>query len=198
MIAFIKGVVSQVQSRSCTVLTSGGTGYRIHMTDPGLMALPPEGSEVELHTSLVVREDAMELFGFFSAEERDTFEILTGISKIGARTALAILSVFDPAQLQDVVASGDPHPLTRVSGIGTKTAQHIFLELKYKLRSVATAPVRIVTSTAAGDAIAALVNLGYQQDECAPIVNELVKEEKDLDVSEIIRLALKRLARSKQ
>ena len=88
-----------------------------------------------LYVSLVVREDAQELFGFSSWDERQTFLTLIGINRVGARTALAILSMFRPDDLRRIVAEDDVASLTRVPGIGKKTGQQIFLELKYKLKS---------------------------------------------------------------
>lgn len=199
MISFLRGELLNVQGKYATLLTSGGVGYRVALPDPAIGQLPPIGETVSLHTALVVREDAMELYGFYTAEERDSFKILTGISKVGARTALSILSIFRPEDLESLVAAGDPRPLTQVSGIGAKTAQHVFLELKYKLRASAAAVAGIPSqeSSVLADTVAALVNLGYQQEECIPIVRELLDEEKDLEVSEAIRMALKRLARRK-
>ncbi len=95
---------------------------------------PDAGESVALYTSLVVREDAQQLFGFATFEERQVFEVLLTISKVGARTALAILSLYRPDDLRRIVLEEDVDALTRVSGIGKKTAQHVFLELKYKLK----------------------------------------------------------------
>ena len=102
--------------------------------DSTLSALPGKGEHIALYTSLAVREDALELFGFATFEERQTFEVLVSISKVGARTALSILSIYRPDDLRRIVFEEDVMALTRVSGIGKKTAQHVFLELKYKLK----------------------------------------------------------------
>lgn len=148
---------------------------------------------------MVVREDALELFGFATFEERQTFELLRAINKIGARTALAILSTYRPAQLEKIIMEENIAALTKIPGIGQKTAQHVFLELRYKLGSInkAAAPITVPAGGAYGDVLAALANLGYKEDECAKIVRNIIKAEPDLDVGSAIRLALKELARGK-
>ena len=96
MIAYIEGRLAEVWGNACLVVTEGGVGYEVALPAHTLAALPGKGGSVALYTSLAVREDALELFGFASFEERQTFEVLVSISKVGARTALAILSIFGP------------------------------------------------------------------------------------------------------
>lgn len=126
MIAYIEGRLAEVWGNACLVVTEGGVGYEVALPAHTLAALPGKGGSVALYTSLAVREDALELFGFASFEERQTFEVLVSISKVGARTALAILSIFRPDDLRRLVLEDDVLALTRVSGIGKKTAQHVF------------------------------------------------------------------------
>ena len=148
----------------------------------------------------MVREDAQELYGFATFEERQTFEVLTSISKVGARTALGILSIFRPQDLRRIVLEDDVLALTRVSGIGKKTAEHVFLELKYKLKVEDAPQGAVLTGDARPgsvfrDVLDGLANLGYAEDECAPLVKKLLLEQPDLDVTGALRAALKGLAR---
>src|SRR5262245_56276171 len=133
MIAYLEGRLGQVFESGCLLITSGGVGYEVSLPTHTLAALPPVGGTICLYTITVVREDALELYGFNSWDERQTFLVLTSISKVGAKIATAILSHFRPDDLRRLVLEDDFMLLTQVSGIGKKTAQHIFLELKYKL-----------------------------------------------------------------
>ncbi|MDR1777349.1 MAG: Holliday junction branch migration protein RuvA [Desulfovibrio sp.] len=199
MIAYIEGRLAEVWENVCLVVTRSGVGYEIALPVHVLSCLPSKGEEVVLYVSLAVREDALELFGFATFEEKRVFETLLTISKVGARTALAILSTFRPDDLRRIVIEEDPTSLTRVSGIGKKNAQHIFLELKYKLRANDVDAAASVFSSNGGlvlrDAVAALVNLGYGEEECAPVIRNILREEPDMDVAGAIRLALKELGK---
>lgn len=198
MIAHIRGILAEKWDSYCIVLTSGGVGYLLALSEH--ICLPDIGAEVSFFTSMAVREDAIELFGFETFEERQTFEILRAINKVGGRTALAILSVFRPHELRAIIEGGDAAQLIRVPGIGAKTAQHVFLELKYKLGSLGKAPLSATGNAAsplARDLMAALANLGYSEDECMPIVNGIIMKEPDLDVASAIRVALKELAKGR-
>ena len=150
----------------------------------------------------IVREDAQELFGFETWDERQTFIVLTSISKVGARTALGILSAFRPDDLRRLVLEDDVLALTQVSGIGKKSAQHIFLELKYKLKvedMPAAASLQLgVPGSVYRDALTGLEGLGYAEAEAAPVLKNILHEEPDLEVSEALRAALKALARERQ
>lgn len=203
MIAYVEGRYSECAGNACVLITEGGVGYEIFLPTHALAGLPEKGGRTAFHTCLVVREDAQELYGFPSWEERQTFMVLTSISKVGAKTALAVLSLFRPEDLRRIVLEDDVPALTRVSGIGKKTAQHVFLELKYKLK-VEGMPQ---TASLAGkgekpggvyrDALDGLANLGYPEEEVAPILRKLLNEEPDLDVAAALRQALKTLAKSK-
>lgn len=150
---------------------------------------------MELYICTVVREDAIELFGFASWDERQTFLILTSISKVGAKTATAILGLLRPDDLRRIVAEDDWLMLTQVSGIGKKTAQHVFLELKYKLASsVAGIPSISVQgqSHLFKDVLAGLLNLGYDEQEALAVLKDVLTAEPDLDVSGRFAQLLKR------
>lgn len=204
MIAFINGQLLAAWEDSCIIATASGLGYEISLPLHTHASLPENGASVEFYLSMITREDAQELFGFSTLEEKLTFEILTGISRVGARTALAMLSVFRPADLYSLVQEGDYKKLATVPGIGLKTAQHVFLELKYKLKKpgLAMAPAEIAAAvrpvpSVFTDVLAALANLGYQEEECAPKIKAILDEEPDLDTGSAIRLTLKALARGK-
>ena len=143
-----------------------GVGYEIDVPMSTFYNLPNQGSEVTLLTHMIVREDAQLLYGFLTAEERETFRILLKVSGIGARTALAVLSGLSVADLVNAVALQDAAILTRVPGIGKKTAERLILELKDKLTGAlpsgsGLSAINSVTS----DIINALIGLGYTDSE---------------------------------
>lgn len=201
MIGYIEGILLARWDNCCILKTTSGVGYEISVTSTTFSSLPAQGEQCALFISLITREDALELYGFNSLEEKRAFEVLTAISKVGARTALAILSVFRPQDLHQIASCGDYQQLTSVSGIGNKTAQHIFLELKYKMASFGAIPDTSAKPTGAMpvmlDAIAALVNLGYPEDEASKTARKILDDEPDLDVGSLIRMALKKLAKGK-
>lgn len=202
MIGYLEGRVVARRDRFAIVLTPGGVGYELELPTPVAAALPAPGGQVSLFVHTVVREDALELFGFASLDDRETFRTLIGISKLGPRTALAILSHFTADDLLRLVASGDAEALVRVPGIGKKSAQRIFIELSYKLEgrapSAGLAPVATLPGGVAGDVVAGLTNLGYPEPEARQVAAEVLEAEPDLDVAAALRQALKRLAAAKQ
>ncbi len=201
MIAYIEGRFLEQTENSVIVLTEGGVGYEIFAPSHALARLPQKGEIVVFFTVHVVREDAAELFGFPTWDERQTFLVLTSINRVGARTALSILSTFNPDELRQIVADNNSLALTQVSGIGKKSAQQIFLDLQYKLQGSASAGLDLPASESNKvliDTIAALVNLGYQEEEIRPIVKEVLNENADFDVTEAIRASLKKLAQNKR
>lgn len=201
MIAYIAGVLEDAWDKSCLVVTASGIGYEIALTAPAFAELPPPGEQIAFYVSQIVREDSQELFGFASFDERQTFNVLTSVSKIGARSALAILSVFRPDELRQLVLEDNAHALTRVPGIGQKTAQHLLLELKYKLKGRGASKKSVLPGpfkpSAFNDALAALLNLGYREEECAAYIRAALDAEPDLDVGSLIRSVLKALAKGR-
>ena len=200
MIAYLKGFLGERLEHGCLLVTASGVGYEVYLPGHTLSSLPARGEALELYICTVVREDAIELFGFASWDERQTFLVLTSISKVGAKTATAILGLLRPDDLRRIVAEDDWLMLTQVSGIGKKTAQHVFLELKYKLASsVAGIPSISVQgqSHLFKDVLAGLLNLGYDEQEALAVLKDVLTAEPDLDVSGALRAALKALARQK-
>jgi len=199
MIAYIEGHILEITENSCVLSTDSGLGYEIFSPSHTLAQLPERGKHVQFYTAMIVREDSQELFGFETWEERQTFHILISISKIGARTAMAILSIFRPEDLYRLVYEEDIVGFTRVPGIGKKTAQHALIELKDKLKLSAmpqktgSSPVTSVYK----DALAGLTGLGYTEEEVSPILQTVLHAEPDLDVSAALRAALKALAKGR-
>ena len=170
-----------------------GVGYEIDVPMSTFYNLPNQGSEVTLLTHMIVREDAQLLYGFLTAEERETFRILLKVSGIGARTALAVLSGLSVADLVNAVALQDAAILTRVPGIGKKTAERLILELKDKLTGAlpsgsGLSAINSVTS----DIINALIGLGYTDREARAAVKKLPE---DVSVSDGIRMALQNIVK---
>lgn len=170
----------------------GGVGYEVDVPMSTFCNLPAEGSEITLLTHFIVREDAQLLYGFATAAERQTFRALIRISGVGPRIALAVLSGMSAQDLADAVEQGNATLLTRVPGIGKKTAERLVLELKGKLTGSAFAPAGGAASAAQADITSALMALGYSEREAQASVRTLPA---DVTVSEGIRLALKTLAR---
>lgn len=201
MIAYMEGRLAEVMEDAVLLITGGGVGYEVFMPGHFLARLPKRGEELFCYTVTVVREDALELYGFPTWDERQTFITLTSISRIGSKTALAILTVFRPDDLRELVAGEDVASLTRVPGIGKKTAQQLFLELKYKLKVGDTASLPNMALGSAGsvarDGVAGLMNLGYAEEEVTRVVKQILAEEPDLDVSGLLRAALKSLGKGR-
>jgi Holliday junction DNA helicase RuvA len=166
----------------------GGVAYELDVPMSTFYNLPATGEAVTLHTHQVVREDAHMLYGFATLEERSAFRQLIRISGIGARTALAVLSGLSVNELAEAVSLQEPGRLTRIPGIGKKTAERLLLELKGKLAEVARAPSEQKSS----DVLNALISLGYSEKEAAGAVKGLPA---GLAVADGIRAALKALAK---
>ena len=170
-----------------------GVGYEVDVPMSTFCNLPVEGQPVTLLTHMVVREDAQLLYGFATASERQAFRALIRISGIGPRIALAVLSGMSPNDLADAVEQGNTGLLTRVPGIGKKTAERLVLELKGKLHGSAFASTTGPTTSAIqNDIVSALIALGYSEREAQSAVRQLPP---DVTVNDGIRLTLKALAR---
>ena len=189
---------------SMAVVECGGVGYGCRTTFTTLGQLGAIGETVFLYTVLSVREDAAELFGFATQQELQCFQLLTSVSGVGPKAALTILSDLTPDRFLLTVASGDSKTLTRSKGIGAKSAQRIVMELKDKIagESIGLLAGAEVQSAAAassaggnvGEAIEALVTLGYTQGEVAPIVAKL---DPSLSASELIRRTLQEFGKKR-
>jgi Holliday junction DNA helicase RuvA len=188
MIATLKGTVVY-KDLHMVVLDVGGVGYKVFCTTDTVLDVLP-GQPMFLWTYLAVRETALDLFGFKDKETLELFELLIGISGIGPKTALGILNVASPAMLRQAVAEEDTSYLTRVSGIGKKNAEKIVLELRDKL--VTTADDKGINMRAEGDAMEALVSLGYTERDAREALKKVSKEIEN--TSERVKQALKILS----
>ena len=202
MIGRLTGILIEKNPPSITVDVQG-LGYEVDVPMSTFYNLPATGEKVSLHTHLIVREDAHQLFGFGTAEERAAFRQLLKISGVGARTALAVLSGMSVAELARAVTLQESGRLTKVPGIGKKTAERLLLELRDKLPKVAGNSARVgAGETAADDALAAtdnlsdilnaLIALGYNEREALSAMKTL---NADTAVSDGIRQALKLLSK---
>jgi len=191
MIANLQGRVITT-GKDFAIIMTNGIGYRVFMPFPNLSSLAIE-HDVLLHTTLVVREDSLNLYGFLTSSERDIFEILLSISGIGPRTALAILSTLSLDSLRNAVVSERAEILSRVPGIGKKSAQKILIELKDKLKlGLDTAPVADFDDLST-DVVDALVALGYSIVEAQTAVQSLPPDAPNT-VEDRVRLALQYFA----
>ena len=199
MFYYVNGTVAEIEA-GLAVIDCSGVGYACATTNYTLSQLK-KGERAKLYTYLNVREDAMELFGFASQSELRSFKMLIGVSGVGPKAALSILSSTTPQQLSMAVVMGDEKALTAAPGIGKKIAQRIILELKDKLGAsqlelntaeLAGAGVPVRGSKSA-EATAALVGLGYSQTEAAAALKGLDVEK--LSIEDIIRQALRAAAR---
>ena len=206
MIAKLKGLVDSV-GEDFAVIDVGGVGYLVFCSGRTLSKLET-GLAAQLHVETHVREDHIHLYGFGDAGEKDWFNLLTTVQGVGAKVALAILSVAGPEQLLQTIAAGDKTTLTRASGVGPKLAVRILTELKDKAGRMAfgsggvtaalsqAAPMPAQAGGVMEDAISALVNLGYRRVEAFEAVGQTLREQGDgVDAGSLIRLSLKRLAR---
>ena len=198
MIASLRGKLIYTDN-TVAVVECGGVGYKCFVTKNTLYNLPQKNEEVFLHTYMVVREDAMDLYGFESIEELDTFKLITSVNGVGAKIGLALLSEFTASQLTLYIASGDAKALTAASGVGIKLAQRIVLELKDKVGGLTTGETLEIKAVGNAtlnsntkEAVAALVALGYSQSEASLAVGKL---DMSLTTEELIKQALKTLAR---
>jgi len=191
MIARITGaLLEKIPPTICVDVN--GVGYEIDVPMSTLYLLPEVGAKVSLFTHLAVREDAHTLYGFSNAAERTAFRALIKVSGVGARIALAVLSGMSVRDLADAITRQDTGLLTRVPGIGKKTAERLLLELRGKLGADLGASPGTIASAGRGDVTHALLSLGYSNAEIQTAMKTLPEA---VDVAEGIRLALKALSR---
>lgn len=192
MIRRIRGVLLGRESDSVEVLAGDGLGYEIHVPLGLLDSLPATGEEVEFHTMLVVRDDAMELYGFGSARERELFRRLRTVSGVGPRLALAILGALPTDRVVGAIRSRDHATLQTVTGVGKKTAERIAIELADKLDDLGEAEPGLPTGGASAAAVQALRALGYGQIESDDAVRRAVQalDGRGVDTEELVRNAL--------
>lgn len=200
MIALVRGTLAY-KSIDHVIIDVGGVGYRLFIPLSTFYSLPETG-EISLFTHTHVREDSLLLYGFLSLEEKNLFVILIGISGIGPKLAVNILSHIPAGDLKRAIASGDIKRLSGLPGIGKKTAERLVLELKDKVGPIAGHAASSGSSPAAGtatgdlisDVISALVNLGYKENQARKVL-ENMELAPDLSMEEALKGALKVLIR---
>lgn len=198
MIYNLRGTLTYCD-QNFAVVECGGVGFKCFTTLTTLREIGKVGNEVNLYTHLSVREDAMDLFGFASKEELESFRLLISVSGIGPKAAVAILSEMTPDRLAVCIASGDAKMLTKAQGVGKKTAERVVLELKDKMGAIGSSDVAAAAAagsaegTDSAEAVQALVALGYNQSDAAVVIGRL---DPSLSVDEMIRIGLKELAKN--
>lgn len=196
MISYVSGIIDAVETDK-VIVDNNGMGYGIFMPQSALEMLG-EGEQVKIYTYFSVREDAMQLYGFLTKEELNLFKMLIGVSGVGPKGGLAIISTCPGDSLQMAIISGDSKAISKAPGIGNKTAQKIIIELKDKLKiediigiesePAATSPAKGIQA----DAIEALVALGYSQSDAFNAVKK-IKNPEDMDVEDMLKVALKNM-----
>jgi len=209
MIALLTGLLVKIHENQ-VVLQVAGVGYEVEVTSGALAMLPVAGSgdPITLYTHLVVREDAQLLYGFASRNERELFRALIRVNSIGPKLALSVLSAMSLSELARAVAGKDIAALTKISGVGRKTAERLLMELKDKMDTLAKVlpagdaqpsleEVPAVAGEAQSEALAALVGLGYRAQEVAQVLDSVCASAAGADAlansstEELIRLALR-------
>ena len=198
MIAYLKGTVREVRDASA-VIVAGGVGYEVHCPASALGKLSV-GDEAELNIRHVIREDAQLLFGFTDADSLRLFDLLTGVSGVGPKLGLALLSAMPVSAVAQGLLTGDVRLLSSVSGVGKKTAERLVLELQNKVPEhlAAAAPGEggrpaPVTGTAGRDAVDALMALGFREGQVRGVVAELLAADPAQSTDALIRKGLGRL-----
>lgn len=194
MISRLRGSVLELHD-SVAVIDVGGVGYEAEITTGAAATLAAAEGTVELFTHLVSREDGQSLFGFANAGERDLFRSLIKVSGVGPKLAITLLSGVSPEQFSAAIADGDIGMLTRVPGIGRKTASRLAMELRDKIPLSTAGPQTPRGNQAASEAVQALTQLGYRDRDAAAVVAAVLDETgSGAAVEDVVRQALKRMA----
>ena len=194
MISRLRGSLLELHD-SIAVIDVGGVGYEAEVTSGAAAALAAAQGEVELFTHLVTREDAQALYGFANVAERNLFRSLIRVSGVGPKLAVTLLSGVSPEDFALAIANGDVGMLTRVPGIGKKTASRLAMELRDKVDALAVLPQLTSGGRAAQEAVLALTALGYRERDAARVVGAVTEAAgSGAEVEVLVREALKRIA----
>lgn len=202
MFAYIRGIL-EYKHNDYLVVEAKGVGYKIYTSLSTIQNIEPVGSEVKIYTHLYVREDIMSLYGFLTQEELGMFELLLGVSGVGPKAAISVVSSMSPSKFGLSVITDDYKSLTKAQGVGNKVAQRIILELKDKINKTDMVSAYIdkeesvnasIDNSRVPEAISALIVLGYTAYEANKAVASVYSEDMDLEL--IIKNALKALARN--
>ena len=193
MIDYIKGDITLITPTYLTIET-GGIGYLVHISLTTFSALEREKNfKILVHE--VIREDSHQLFGFSGSDERDIFRLLISVSGVGANTARMMLSSVTPAEIEKAILGSDSNLLKSVKGIGLKTAQRIIIDLKDKVGKHAGSGeiFAFADNTRRDEALSALVMLGFAKSAVSKVLDNIVRQEKNLTVEDMIKRALKNM-----
>ena len=198
MIYNVKGILTY-SDPNFAVVECGGVGFKCFVSMTTLRQLPSLGKEVNLFTYMAVREDSIDLFGFFDVSELEAFKLLITVSGVGPKAAMAILSVLPPDRLSVAVSSGDVRSIQQANGVGKKTAERVVLELKDKMAGITTGSAAAVvegiqaaaSNSNAQEAVEVLVSLGFDRSDAATAVGTM---DPSLSADDMIRKGLKMLS----
>ena len=200
MISYVRGELAYIEKEK-VIIDVGGVGYGIYMPGQAMSLLPQPGNEVKIHTYLNVREDAMQLFGFLTRDDLEVFKLVIGVSGIGPKGGLSILSQLTPDELRFAVLSGDVKAISASPGIGKKTAENLIIELKDKvdiedvLHRVsgggADEPAYVLSGSVQSEAVQALTALGYSSADSLRAVKQVSLE--NPTVEDVLKEALKKM-----
>jgi holliday junction DNA helicase RuvA len=204
MIAFLSGKLLEKHATS-VIVDVQGVGYEVTIPLSTFYEIGEEGSDIALRIYTLVREDALQLYGFKTERERELFMILLSVSGIGARSGISMLSALSADEIILAVRTDNLARLTSVPGVGRKTAERMIIELRDKIAKLAPGTASQVPSTSSGstgseesvyeDALSALMNLGYQRNAGEKALKQAVKDGTDLSVQKLLRKSLQLLAK---
>ncbi|WP_319540981.1 Holliday junction branch migration protein RuvA [uncultured Pseudodesulfovibrio sp.] len=201
MIGYLQGKLLSADEKGLVVLTPGGVGYEVAAPTSVIAKLPGKGGEIELFIHTQVAEKAIDLFGFLESDDLDLFRTLISIDKLGPKKALAILSMYDAEHLREIAFREDVTMLSRVPGIGPKSAKQILWHLKDKVSKLTGGTKSTVKAGGPQgpqgeylDTLAGLKGLGYAEEEVRSLIIETFEAEPDLDAAGAIRVVLKKIA----
>ncbi len=196
MISTVRGKILEKKPTE-VVIEANSIGFLIIISIKTFEKLPPVGAEVLLFTHLIPREDALNLYGFFTQQERTIFKLLLNVNGIGPKSAISILSSILPEELSNMINSGNSNSIQKIPGIGKKTAERLLLELKDKIMSVSEIPSSIELSknfAVREEAVEALIMLGYNRQTAEKCVRDVHSRSNDtITTEELIKLSLQKL-----
>lgn len=193
MIGYLTGKIV-LKKPTKIILDVHGVGYLVNISISTFEKLPEDNQQVSLFTYLNVKEDALDLYGFWTIDEKEMFELLISVSGIGPKIAQSILSSIQIDELKDAIKFGNLPRLTSIPGIGRKTAERLLLELKDKVDSISEIDLtKTVGFSIKNDAVLALSNLGYNQKTAINVIRQIMEQKPDISIEELIKEALGKL-----
>lgn len=198
MYDYLTGTLKSI-TPSKIIVDINGIGYKIHIPLSAYCSLPQISSTVTLYTSLIIKEDSHTLYGFLSISERDLFETVITVSGIGPKTGLTLIGHLEINHFHSAISSSNIKLISKVPGIGKKTAERLIIEMRDKIKSIKTLSmpnikIENIESSNISDALSALLNLGYNHLQAQKAINKAIEENKDkADTGKLISIALKNL-----